>query len=304
MSFSGTVASDFMKLSEIPISKRPTLINFAATDFLSIRNSLIDYAKAVYPLEYQYFTESDLGMMFIELVAYMGSVMSMKADMLANENFFSTATQRGSILKLLQLIGVTLRGPLSSAADAQLNFGKSIPMTGDTIILPAQRTIETTSPEDGGSLTFTLYKVVNGLVDTANTTGQITLNVAEAEGENLDVYNNLVIQEGALVSDSGAFAATESVKTIKLSQGPVIDGSVEVFVTAPTSNANGAYSEVANTFFASGSSDRIFEVVYDENFQGTIVFGNGSIGISPDDTASYFVTYRDSYKHLCGNGWI
>ena len=80
MSFSGTVASDFMKLSEIPISKRPTLINFAATDFLSIRNSLIDYAKAVYPLEYQYFTESDLGMMFIELVAYMGSVMSMKAD--------------------------------------------------------------------------------------------------------------------------------------------------------------------------------------------------------------------------------
>lgn len=292
MSFSGTVASDFMKLSEIPISKRPTLINFAATDFLSIRNSLIDYAKAVYPLEYQYFTESDLGMMFIELVAYMGSVMSMKADMLANENFFSTATQRGSIIKLLQLIGVTLRGPLSSAADAQLNFGKSIPMTGDTIILPAQRTIETTSPEDGGSLTFTLYKVVNGLVDTANTTGQITLNVAEAEGENLDVYNNLVIQEGALVSDSGAFAATESVKTIKLSQGPVIDGSVEVFVTAPTSNANGAYSEVANTFFASGSSDRIFEVVYDENFQGTIVFGNGSVGISPDDTASYFVTYR------------
>jgi hypothetical protein len=120
MNFSGTINSDFMKLAEIPESKRPTLINFAATDFVSLRNSLIEYAKAVYPLEYEYFVESDLGMMFIELVAYMGSVMSMKADMLANENFFATATQRGSIIKLLQLIGVRLRGPLSAAADAQL----------------------------------------------------------------------------------------------------------------------------------------------------------------------------------------
>tara|TARA_R110002012_G_scaffold56933_11_gene146378 strand:- start:2697 stop:4277 length:1581 start_codon:yes stop_codon:yes gene_type:complete len=292
MNFSGTINSDFMKLAEIPESKRPTLINFAATDFVSLRNSLIEYAKAVYPLEYEYFVESDLGMMFIELVAYMGSVMSMKADMLANENFFSTATQRGSIIKLLQLIGVRLRGPLSAASDAQLNFGKATPMSGDTIITAAQRTIETTSPEDGGALTFTLYKVVNGLVDTANTTGQITLNATEAQGANKDVYTNLVIQEGALVTDSGEFAATEAIKSIKLSQSPVIDGSVEVFVTAPTTAANGAYREVPNVFYASGTSDKIFEVVYDENFGASIVFGDGDAGISPDDTASYFITYR------------
>tara|TARA_R110000796_G_scaffold140096_1_gene256238 strand:- start:5410 stop:6990 length:1581 start_codon:yes stop_codon:yes gene_type:complete len=292
MNFSGGVDSDFMKLSEIPLAKRPTLINFAGTDFLSLRDSLIEYAKAVYPLEYEYFVESDLGMMFIELVAYMGSVMSMKADMLANENFFATATQRGSIIKLLQLIGVRLRGPLSSAADAQVDFNKSSPMSGDTIITAPNRIIETTSPEDGGALTFTLYKVVNGLADTANTTGQITLNAAEAEGANKDVYSNLVMQEGALVTDGGEFAATESVKTIKLSQAPVVDGSVEVFITAPTPAANGAYSEVPNVFYASGASDKIFEIVYDENFAATVVFGDGSVGISPDDTASYFVSYR------------
>mgnify|MGYP005996674137 FL=1 len=49
MNFSGTIASDFMKLANIPVSKRPSLINFAATDFVSLRKSLIDYAKAVYP---------------------------------------------------------------------------------------------------------------------------------------------------------------------------------------------------------------------------------------------------------------
>jgi predicted phage baseplate assembly protein len=165
-------------------------------------------------------------------------------------------------------------------------------MSGDTIITAAQRTVETTSPEDGGALTFTLYKVVNGLVDTANTTGQITLNATEAQGANKDVYTNLVIQEGALVTDSGEFAATEAIKSIKLSQSPVIDGSVEVFVTAPTPAANGAYREVPNVFYASGTSDKIFEVVYDESFGASIVFGDGDAGISPDDTASYFITYR------------
>tara|TARA_R110002051_G_scaffold260296_1_gene320111 strand:- start:651 stop:2231 length:1581 start_codon:yes stop_codon:yes gene_type:complete len=292
MNFSGTINSDFMKLAEIPNLKRPALINFAATDFVSLRNSLIDYAKAVYPLEYQYFVESDLGMMFIELVAYMGSVMSMKADMLANENFFATATQRGSIIKLLQLIGVRLRGPLSAAADAQIDFDKKTPMSEPTIISASERTIETTSPEDGGALTFTLYKVVNGLADIANTTGQITLKPGEAVGSNKDIYNNLVIQEGALVTDSGEFAASEAIKSIKLTQGPVVDGSVEVFVTSPTPLSNGAYTEVPNVFFASGTTDRIFEIVYDENFGATVVFGDGSVGVSPDDTASYFITYR------------
>ena len=93
-------------------------MNFAATDFLSLRKSIIKYIKAVYPTEYQYFVEADLGMMFIELVAYMGSIMSMKADMLANENFFATAQQRSSVKKLMQLIGIRMRGPLSAAADA------------------------------------------------------------------------------------------------------------------------------------------------------------------------------------------
>ena len=173
-------------------------------------------------------------MMFIELVSYMGSVMSMKADMLANENFFATATQRGSVKKLLELIGVRLRGPMSAAADAKLDFNKTSPMSGDTVITAAQRTIQTTSPEDGGSVTFSLYKVINGLVDTANNTGRITLSDSEGEGTNKDVYTNLVIQEGALVTDSGEFAATEGIKSIKLTNAPVIEGSVEVFVTAPT----------------------------------------------------------------------
>ena len=292
MTFSGTIESDFMKLAEIPLGKRAALINFAATDFLSLRNSLIDYAKAVYPTEYKYFVESDLGMMFLELVAYMGSVMSMKADMLANENFLSTANQRASVKKLLELIGIRMKGPLSAAADAQITSDQALTAGQTLTITPEQRTIETTSPEDGGALTYTLYKVVNGLVDTVNSAGSMILNFAEGKGANANVFDNVAMQEGALVRDTGSFTATEATKTIALTQGPVVEGSVEVYVTSDTTAAKGAYKEVDNIFFASGSSDKIFEVVYDNEYNATIVFGDGSVGISPDDTASYLVLYR------------
>tara|TARA_R110000824_G_scaffold5164_5_gene23968 strand:- start:231 stop:1823 length:1593 start_codon:yes stop_codon:yes gene_type:complete len=292
MNFSGTIASDFMKLAEVPVVKRPSLINFAATDFLTLRNSLIDYAKAVYPRDYKYFVESDLGMMFLELVAYMGSVMSMKADMLANENFLATATQRPSVKKLLQLIGIRMKGPLSAAADAKITSPTATTSVRPLIISAQNRTIETVSPEDGGVLTYTLYKVVNGLVDTVNDDGEITLNSSEAIDTDFKIFENVVLQEGTLVKDTGSFAATEGVKTIKLTQGPVVEGSVQVFTDGPDSTKNGAFVEVPNVFFASGSSDKIFEVIYDDDYKATVVFGDGSVGVSPDDTSNYYVFYR------------
>jgi len=83
----------------------------------------------------------------------------MKADMLANENFLATATQRPSVKKLLQLIGIRMKGPLSSAADVKITSDTTVPDGRSLDITASNRTIETTSPEDGGALTFTLYKV-------------------------------------------------------------------------------------------------------------------------------------------------
>ena len=187
-----------------------------------------------------------------------------------------------------------MRGPLSAAADAQIIFAASpVPATPYNIS-PSNRTITTTSPEDGAGITYTLYKVVNGLVDTANTTGNILLYASESDNQadTSTVYSNLVFQEGSLVTDSGDFAATESVKGIKLTQSPVVEASVEVFITSVNSNVEGAYTEVDNVYFASGSTDKIFEIVYDDSYAATVVFGDGTVGISPDDTASYFITYR------------
>lgn len=293
MNFSGTIQSDFMKLAPIALNRRVDLVNFAATDFLSLRNSLIDYVKAVYSDEYKYFVESDLGMMFIELAAYMGAVMSMKADMLANENYLATAKQRASVKKLLELIGIRMRGPLSAAADAQITFEDDLSTLSSVSIRPSQRTFTILSPEDGAQLTYTLYKVVNGLVDQATRNATIVLDPSsEGIGAGNKVFQNLIVQEGALVVEAGEFAASEGQKTIPLADGPVIEGSVEVFITSPNADSEGVYTEVDSIYFASGASDKIFEIAYDEFYNANVVFGTGVAGISPPDSAQYTVSYR------------
>ena len=115
------VASDFMKLVSIPDNNKASQIDFTATDFASLRTALINYIKAVYPLDYNNFVESDLGMMLIELVSYMGTIMSMKADMLAHENFLQTAKDRDSVRKLFELVGISMKGPTSAQSIATIS---------------------------------------------------------------------------------------------------------------------------------------------------------------------------------------
>ena len=129
MSFSGTADSDFMKLSQIPEVRKSDYINFAATDFDSIKDSLLQYINAVYPEDYNNFYSSELGIMLVELISYMGAVTSFKADALANECFIGTVKTRDNLRNLLELIGVSLKGPTSSSAKAKITWaGESNPM--------------------------------------------------------------------------------------------------------------------------------------------------------------------------------
>jgi hypothetical protein len=234
-----TAASDFLKLVEFKEDSKADLIDFAATDFITLRTALVNYVKAVYPLDYNSFAESDLGMMMIELVAYMGSVMSMKADMLAHENFIKTAKNPVNIRKLLQLIGIKSRGPASAAAQTSVVLADGQEITTGSINIPvSNRVFNVTSPVDGQAATYTLYKTVNGQIDDIGSSNDISLTYSESDGGK--TWENVVLIEGALVVDTGTFSDVDVIKTISLTNGPVVDGSVQVYINtgdAATSQA-------------------------------------------------------------------
>ena len=296
--FINEVSSDFMKFIPTDDRNKENLIDFAATDFLSIRSSLIKYIKATYPLDYHNFIESDLGLMLMELVSYMGSVLSLKADMLANESFLKTARNRNNIKKLLELVGISMKGPIAAAANAKLTLDVAVPVGIDEfLIAPENRVVAVASPEDGGPLNYTLYKIFGGKVVDVGQEGSLTLNVNESELNNFGdpskvVWTNLVLLEGALTVHTGSFSDIGD-RRISLAETSIIEGSVQVLVDAPNNpDASGVYSQVTNIYMASGNDDKIFQVVYDDDLAATIIFGDDSTGVLPPVGATYTVLYR------------
>ena len=290
--FLGTVESDYLKLLPSILDNKEKLINFAASDFKTFRENLISYTKANFPLDYNNFSESDFGMLMIELMAAVGHIQSHKADYLANESFIRTARERASVKKLLDLIGVRMKGPISAAANAEITFTSPYTDTSSLTVSQAQRTFVINSPEDGGALSYTLYKVkADGTVDLDTNSNDLLFNFDPvAEGSPVTIAS-AVLLEGSLVIESGDFQSPGAIKNVALSQFPYVEKSAQVFINGLESTA-GIYKEEDNIYFASGATDKVFQITTDGAFKASVLFGDNTIGMSPAIGDSYFVSYR------------
>ena len=288
MAFSGTVESDYLKFIPKELENKERFIDFAASDFATLRRNLIQYTKANFPLDYNNFDESDFGIVLIELMAAMGHIQSHKADYLANENFLRTARERSSVKKLMELIGIRMKGPISAAANASLSF-ESADAVSSLTLSPSQRTISITSPQDGAPLSYTIYKVnTDGSIDLQSNTESIEFVF---DSTTTPVITSAILLEGALVVESGVFTSPNAVKTIRLSQAPYVEKSSQVFING-NDVTNGVYLEEDNLFFASGSTDKVYQVATNNDFVAEIIFGDSTISQSPAQGDSYTVTYR------------
>lgn len=87
------------------MAKRKTPIDYTSRDFDSIKESLVDYAKRYYPEVYQDFNEASFGSLMLDMVSYVGDVMSFYVDYQANESFLSTAIEKKNVISLSRQMG-------------------------------------------------------------------------------------------------------------------------------------------------------------------------------------------------------
>jgi len=289
--FSGTVDSDFLKLLPSELQNKQKLIDYSASDFETLRQTLLKYVRATFPLDYNNFESSDFGVLLIELMAAVGHIQSNKSDYLANENYIGTARSRDSVKRLLELIGVRMKGPISAAANASLTYTTdTVSSPSSLVVTAANRVITITSPEDGGTLTYTLYKVnSNGTVDLTDPSKDLQFTASAVNGS--VAVTDAVLLEGALVVETGTFTSPEDIKSINLSQFPYVEKSAQVYLTGNTAT-EGVYTEEDNIYFASGQDDKVFQITTDEQFKASVLFGDDTLGRSPSIGDSYVVTYR------------
>ncbi len=79
-------------------------VNFSAFDFVSIKESMIEYMKLYFPEDFNDYIESSEFIALLELFAYAAELLAYRLDLNAHENFLTTAQRKESVLRLAKLI--------------------------------------------------------------------------------------------------------------------------------------------------------------------------------------------------------
>ena len=72
-------------------------IKYLNKDFNTLKNQLIEYSKTYYPETFNDFSEGSPGMMFLEMAAYVGDVLSYYTDTQLQETFFTIIPRKKKI---------------------------------------------------------------------------------------------------------------------------------------------------------------------------------------------------------------
>lgn len=221
--------------------------NYLNRDFDTLKADLKTYVQVNYPDQYNDFSESTIGMMLLELNAYVGDILSYHVDSKFNELFIDTAVNRDSVIQLAKNLGYRPRGKTGSVT--LLDVSINVPTLGDTydesyLITLAAGTIckgtngsyykiyepinfashtsltgtinRTFVPNYNSQNEITSYKFTKTIVAHAGESKVVTLEVTNDKGIpflnwDLDTDDNTIINIENLVTTSTRFAPiTES----------------------------------------------------------------------------------------------
>ena len=100
-------------------------IKYLNKDFSSLRAKLIDYSKTYFPNTYNDFTEASPGMMFMEMAAYVGDVLSFYMDNQIQENFVQYAREQNNLYTLAYMLGY--KPKVTTAATVEMSIYQTLP---------------------------------------------------------------------------------------------------------------------------------------------------------------------------------
>lgn len=102
-------------------------IKYINKEFGDFKNQLIEYAKNYFPDAYNDFSPSSPGLMFIEMAAYVGDVLSFYQDTQIQETFLQHAKNPSNLYSLAYMMGY--KPKVSTAAETTLTVSQNVSAT-------------------------------------------------------------------------------------------------------------------------------------------------------------------------------
>ena len=155
-------------------------IKYTNRDFTSLRSSLIDYTKTYFPNTYTDFTAASPGMMFIEMAAYVGDVLSFYVDNQFQETFIQYSRQTQNLYDLAYMLGYKPKATTSAIADIELYQQLPATISGSVTIPDFSYALQIPSNTPissifSGSLAFLITDKTNFAVSSSTDPTEITV---------------------------------------------------------------------------------------------------------------------------------
>jgi len=199
--------------------KNTPSIKYTSRNFDSIKNDLLEYARRYYPTTFRDFSEASFGAMMVDMVAYVGDILSFYLDYQANECFLDTATEYDNIVKLAKQFGYKFNS--TNISQGVLSLYITIPADGsgapDEKYMPIIK--KGSQFESGEGATFVLTEDV----DFADEDNDIVVANTNAVGNPTDYAIKTVgrVMSGQLKVTAKSIGSFEKFKKIKLGDNKI-----------------------------------------------------------------------------------
>jgi hypothetical protein len=103
-------------------------IKYTGRDFTNLRNQLVEYAKNYFPNTYNDFSPTSPGMMFIEMAAYVGDVLSFYQDLQLQETYLQYAKDPANLYSMAYMMGY--RPKVTTSSEVLLDVTQTVDAVG------------------------------------------------------------------------------------------------------------------------------------------------------------------------------
>ncbi len=224
-------------------------VNYLNKDFNDFRNNLIEFAKQYFPNTYNDFNEASPGMMFIEMAAYVGDVLSYYVDSQFKESLLAYAEEKKNVYNIAQSFGY--KPVVTSAATVVLDVFQIVPALNDQPDLRYGLTIKagTTIQATSNNTTFRTVEDVN--FKSSDLSNNMESSIFESNSgipTKFLLKKQVKAQSGEIVTEFFDFGSAEKYSELRLSNADVIE------IISCTDSDGNTWSEVDSL-----ARDTIFE---------------------------------------------
>ena len=204
-------------------------VRYLGKDFSSLKASLLEFAKTYYPNTYKDFSDTSVGMMYMEQAAYVGDVLSYYIDYQFKESLPITAEERKNIIALAKYMGY--KPKTTGASIGTLDVYQLVPsmQNGDGTFSPdtryAQIIKENMVVSADTNTNFVTNEPVDFSVDTSSDPTEVSVYQRNESGqpEFYVLKKNVPISSGTIVSKDVTVGSATQFFSITLDHDNVIN---------------------------------------------------------------------------------